>query len=30
VWAIREGRGAARGIDRYLSRGESLLPGYAA
>jgi glutamate synthase (NADPH/NADH) small chain len=30
VWAIREGRAAARGIDRYLSRGESLLPGYAA
>ena len=28
VWAIREGRQAARGVDRYLSRGESVLPGY--
>jgi glutamate synthase (NADPH/NADH) small chain len=30
VWAIREGRQAARGVDRYLSRGESVLPGYPA
>jgi glutamate synthase (NADPH/NADH) small chain len=28
VWAIREGRQAARGVDQYLSRGESMLPGY--
>jgi glutamate synthase (NADPH/NADH) small chain len=28
VWAIREGRQAARGVDRYLSRGASVLPGY--
>jgi glutamate synthase (NADPH/NADH) small chain len=28
VWAIREGRQAARGVDRFLSRGESVLPGY--
>jgi glutamate synthase (NADPH/NADH) small chain len=26
VWAIREGRQAARGVDRYLSFGESVLP----
>ncbi len=27
VWAIREGRLAARGIDRFLMRGETTLPG---
>jgi glutamate synthase (NADPH) small chain len=27
VWAIREGRLAARGVDRYLMRGETILPG---
>jgi glutamate synthase (NADPH/NADH) small chain len=27
VWAIREGRRAARGVDRYLMHGESHLPG---
>jgi glutamate synthase (NADPH/NADH) small chain len=26
VWAIREGRTAARGVDRYLMRGETVLP----
>ncbi len=26
VWAIREGRAAARGVDRYLMRGETILP----
>jgi glutamate synthase (NADPH) small chain len=26
VWAIREGRTAAQGVDRYLARGETLLP----
>jgi glutamate synthase (NADPH/NADH) small chain len=29
VWAIREGRQAARGVDRYLMRGQSVLPGYS-
>jgi glutamate synthase (NADPH/NADH) small chain len=27
VWAIREGRRAARGVDRYLMFGETILPG---
>ncbi len=27
VWAIHEGRRAARGVDRYLMHGESYLPG---
>jgi len=27
VWAIREGRLAARGVDKYLMRGETVLPG---
>jgi glutamate synthase (NADPH/NADH) small chain len=27
VWAIREGRRAARGVDKYLMYGESVLPG---
>ncbi len=27
VWAIREGRTAAQGVDRYLMRGETVLPG---
>jgi glutamate synthase (NADPH/NADH) small chain len=27
VWAIREGRRAARGVDKYLMFGESVLPG---
>ncbi len=27
VWAIREGRRTARGVDRYLMHGESHLPG---
>ncbi len=27
VWAIREGRLAARGVDRFLMRGETVLPG---
>jgi glutamate synthase (NADPH) small chain len=27
VWAIREGRLAARGVDRFLMRGETSLPG---
>ena len=26
VWAIKEGRSAARGVDRYLMHGEALLP----
>ena len=26
VWAIREGRTAAQGVDRYLMRGETVLP----
>ena len=26
VWAIREGRTAAQGVDRYLMRGETILP----
>jgi glutamate synthase (NADPH/NADH) small chain len=26
VWAIREGRTAARGVDRFLMRGETVLP----
>ena len=28
VWAIREGRQAARGVDKYLMYGESVLPDY--
>ena len=28
VWAINEGRGAARAVDRYLMFGESVLPDY--
>jgi len=28
VWAIREGRQAAQGVDRFLMRGETVLPGY--
>jgi glutamate synthase (NADPH) small chain len=28
VWAIREGRQAARGVDKYLMYGESMLPDY--
>ncbi len=28
VWAIREGRQAARAVDRFLSFGESVLPDY--
>ena len=27
VWAIHEGRRAARGVDRFLMQGESYLPG---
>jgi glutamate synthase (NADPH/NADH) small chain len=27
VWAIHEGRRAARGVDRFLMYGESYLPG---
>ena len=27
VWAIREGRMAAQGVDRFLMRGETVLPG---
>ncbi len=27
VWAIREGRLAARGVDRFLMFGETVLPG---
>ena len=27
VWAIREGRRAARGVDKYLMYGETVLPG---
>ena len=27
VWAIHEGRRAARGVDKYLMYGESYLPG---
>jgi glutamate synthase (NADPH/NADH) small chain len=27
VWAIQEGRRAARGVDRFLMQGESYLPG---
>ena len=27
VWAIHEGRRAARGVDKYLMQGESYLPG---
>jgi glutamate synthase (NADPH) small chain len=27
VWAIREGRQAAQGVDRFLMRGETVLPG---
>ena len=26
VWAIKEGRSAARGVDRYLMHGDALLP----
>ncbi len=26
VWAIREGREAARGVDRFLMNGETVLP----
>jgi glutamate synthase (NADPH) small chain len=26
VWAIQEGRGAARGVDKYLMHGETVLP----
>jgi NADPH-dependent glutamate synthase beta subunit-like oxidoreductase len=28
VWAINEGRGAARAVDKYLMFGESVLPDY--
>ena len=27
VWAIKEGRQAARGVDKFLMRGETVLPG---
>jgi glutamate synthase (NADPH/NADH) small chain len=27
VWAIREGRMAAQGVDRFLLRGETVMPG---
>jgi len=26
VWAIQEGRAAARGVDKYLMHGETVLP----
>ena len=28
VWAIREGRSAARAVDKFLMFGESMLPDY--
>jgi glutamate synthase (NADPH/NADH) small chain len=28
VWAIKEGRQAARAVDKYLMFGESVLPDY--
>jgi NADPH-dependent glutamate synthase beta subunit-like oxidoreductase len=28
VWAINEGRRAARAVDKYLMFGESVLPDY--